>query len=238
MKSSEKPPAKGPEKPPLKSKKSSAQAKQAQTPAKIKKSPKKDTLAEASFIGSYVKPAEMEGGLPEICFLGRSNAGKSSLIASLFHNPSIVKVSKKPGSTITLNQFVWKEIHIVDLPGFGYARTSHAQKEKLSQLIYRYLSERKECNLGFLLLDCNRGLQAEEEYIIKTFYEAKKPLVLLLTKVDRLNQKEMAALKKRWGLGKELPPGSKLKVVLPVTARNRKFHLPIFRLIEEAAKTR
>ncbi len=199
-----------------------------------------NTLTPASFLGSYAELSQMATGLPEICFLGRSNAGKSSFIASLFHNPSLVKVSKKPGSTRTINQFLWNSVHVVDLPGYGYAKTSHREKEKLSELIALYIEKRKELSLGFLLLDCNRRLQPEEVYIIQRFHRRKIKLVLLLTKIDRLNQKELAALKKKWktaslpdcfDLGKtgfkpELPD-----VILPVTSRNRNLHAPVYEAI-------
>lgn len=175
----------------------------------------REFLPEGRFIGSFVHTQDMPDDLPEVCFMGRSNSGKSSLVKSLFRNRSEVKTSAKPGHTVTLNLFSWGKGFLCDLPGFGYARLSHHQREKLSEILAQYLQNRQNLRAGFLLLDCHRGAQEEELYIAKLFQERQIPLHLLLTKVDRLNQKEYSALIKKW-------KKSEIKAlnILPVSSQN------------------
>ena len=158
----------------------------------------RENLPEGKYLGSYITPEKMPGDLPEVCFMGRSNSGKSSLVKALFINRREVKTSSKPGHTVTINLFSWGRGYLADLPGFGYAKISHSRKEQLSEILADYLTGRTNLRAGFLLLDCRRKPEAEELYIIDLFRQRNIPLHLLLTKVDRLNQKEQSALLKQW----------------------------------------
>ena len=114
-------------------------------------------LSEARFLGSFVKIPDMPGEFREICFMGRSNSGKSTLLSSFFQNPSIVKTSSKPGSTKTVNFYQLNNLYLADLPGYGYAKTSHSGRDELSKIIANYLENRTNIMCAFLLLDCLRN---------------------------------------------------------------------------------
>lgn len=177
-----------------------------------------ETQPSLVFLGSYVTPAQMpraEKG--EVCVMGRSNSGKSSLIAALSKNPSLVKTSSKPGSTRTLNLYVWENLYITDLPGYGYATASYGLRRQLSSQISTYLQERENLRGGFLLLDCKREPKEEEFYLARLFQEKRLPLLLLLTKSDRLNQAQASALQKRKKKWEDF-----FHLTIEVSARNRK----------------
>ena len=152
----------------------------------------------AVFKGTYAKISDMPDDGKEICFLGRSNSGKSSLVSALFQNPSIVKRSSRPGSTQAINLYEYGHLHLADLPGYGYAKVSHSVKEQMSRMINHYVSERKNLAAAFLLLDCKRIVQEEEKYIRDLFFERRVPVQLVLTKTDRLNRKETEQMKKKF----------------------------------------
>ncbi|MDH4199934.1 MAG: ribosome biogenesis GTP-binding protein YihA/YsxC [Spirochaetia bacterium] len=157
----------------------------------------RDKLSEADFVGSFTDVMQMPTDLREICLMGKSNSGKSTLISSLIRNSSNVKISKSPGSTKTVNFFKLGNLHLVDLPGYGYAKTSHSGRNLLSEIIDHYLTLRKNIAAAFLLLDCNRDLGEAEEYLVELMRQRNIPLILILTKIDRLNQKEMSFLNKK-----------------------------------------
>ena len=166
----------------------------------------KEKFPELIFISSFADPAGIPEDLPHVCFMGRSNSGKSSLIASLCSNPGIVKTSRKPGHTKLLNVFRRDNVYIIDMPGYGYAKISKKERDNLSQLINAYITTARNLRGGFLLLDCKRPPEDEEFYIRDTLQEMHIPLLLLMTKVDRFNQKERAKLTKQMKeLGKEFP---------------------------------
>jgi len=156
----------------------------------------KEKLPTLQYISSYVRTEDMPDDNAEICFLGRSNSGKSSLLARLGQNPSMVKTSRKPGHTKTINIFTYKNVYLADLPGYGYAKTSQKIRDSMSAMISHYIQNRSTLKAGFLLIDCKREPSQEEEFIATTFKERGLPLYLLLTKVDRLNQKEKSKLRK------------------------------------------
>ena len=150
----------------------------------------RETLSKGKFIQSFAAGNQLPNDLPEVAFLGRSNSGKSTLLSSLIHNASIVKTSGKPGSTTTVNYFQIGGIYLVDLPGYGYAKRSKNERGQLQAAIDWYLANTKNLVAGFLLLDCLRSPEEEEFKIAELFAQNHKPLSLLLSKADRLNQKE------------------------------------------------
>ncbi|MDH5716850.1 MAG: ribosome biogenesis GTP-binding protein YihA/YsxC [Spirochaetia bacterium] len=151
----------------------------------------------AIFEGAYDSVKKMPENDKEICFLGRSNSGKSSLIAALFQNKSIVKTSSKPGCTQTVNLYKYNSFFLTDLPGYGYAKISKSKRSLLSNIILEYISKRKQISTVFLLLDCKREPEKEEIYIRDFFWERNIPVQLIFTKIDRLNQKELFLLNKK-----------------------------------------
>lgn len=150
----------------------------------------------ARFRGSYVNPQDFPTDKKQICFLGRSNSGKSTLLSALLANPKIVKVSSVPGSTQTINFYEYGNIYLVDLPGYGYTAHGKKKSRELSQIMEIYLTKNFYLKAGFLLLDCVRQPKEEELAIAEFFLNQKIPLFLLLTKSDKLNQKQKAKILK------------------------------------------
>jgi GTP-binding protein len=138
---------------------------------------------------------------PEIAFLGRSNVGKSSLINALAGRKGLAFTSNKPGCTQAINFYRVGESQVfADLPGYGYARVPEAVRVEWKQLIESYLSERKALELSILVLDARRGWM-ETDLDLKLWLEVhQKPYLVVVTKMDKLNQSErvrsLASLRK------------------------------------------
>lgn len=136
--------------------------------------------------------------LPEIAVAGRSNVGKSSLLNHLFQRKGLVRTSSKPGKTQALNFFsVGKTCAFVDLPGYGYANVPLAVRNDWGPLIESYLSERKELKLILLLFDIRRKPNKDDQALVEWFDYHKVPMVLVMTKMDKVNQRDKAANTKR-----------------------------------------
>jgi len=135
---------------------------------------------------------------PEIAFIGRSNVGKSTLINHLTGRKKLAHTSQTPGKTTELNLFALElqtdsgliEIACVDLPGYGYAKTSKGKRERLSRLTVDYIVQRESLSLLCLLQDSKRKPEDEELQLRRLAYDAGVPMQIIVTKVDRLNQKE------------------------------------------------
>ncbi|MBS0648040.1 MAG: YihA family ribosome biogenesis GTP-binding protein [Verrucomicrobia bacterium] len=129
--------------------------------------------------------------LPEIALVGRSNVGKSSLINHLLHRKKLAKVSAKPGKTQTINYFnVDDQLILVDLPGYGFAARSQDMQIKWSGAIDNYLQKRSSLSLIVLLMDSRRLPTEEDEALVQWAKHHKKPLLLIFTKSDTLDERE------------------------------------------------
>ena len=129
------------------------------------------------------------GDLPEIAFVGRSNAGKSSLINMLF-GQKLAKISNTPGKTTILNFFEADEFRFVDMPGYGYAARGRSQVDSWKPMIETYMKSR-ECLVGIVLvMDSRRDWQEEEATLVDWFESQNLPFVVALSKTDKLNRKE------------------------------------------------
>jgi len=170
-------------------------------------------LGEAIFKSSYQTGKDIPNDKPQVCFLGRSNSGKSTTLKALIHNSSTVKTSKTPGHTRHINVFESKNFYLIDLPGYGYAKASRKKKGQLSDKIYSYLSESTGLSAGLLVIDCRRKLREDEITLSQIFRENQVPLILLQNKYDKLNQKDKNELKK---YNKEIDP--KFTLIIQVSA--------------------
>ncbi len=129
--------------------------------------------------------------LPEVVIVGRSNVGKSTFINLLTNNSKLAKTSSQPGKTRALSLFlVDNKFRIVDIPGYGHARVSQAQKKLFSQMIDSYLSERPNIAKAIILLDTRRGMMKPDQEMIDYFMSAKIPFIVVGTKLDKVNQSE------------------------------------------------
>ena len=134
-------------------------------------------------------------GRPEIAFAGRSNVGKSSLINALTGRTSLARVSVTPGRTRELNFFTLgkdKELYLVDMPGYGYARASKAQVKGWTRLIGDYLKGRRELKRVFLLVDARHGIKDNDRETMKMLDEAAVSYQVVLTKSDKPKASELA----------------------------------------------
>jgi len=126
--------------------------------------------------------------LPEFAFIGRSNVGKSSLINMLANHKTIAKTSSKPGKTQTINHFLVNNAwYLVDLPGYGYAKTSKTMREKWSKMIRDYLVLRENLKLVFVLIDARLEPQKNDLEFINSLGEKQIPFALIFTKSDKLS---------------------------------------------------
>jgi GTP-binding protein len=130
--------------------------------------------------------------VPHVAFIGRSNAGKSSVINTLIERKDFVKSSSTPGKTQEINFFkVNKKIYFVDLPGYGYAKVSPKRREKLKKMILWYLF----CSgvvprVTVLIVDAQVGLTSNDKEMLALLQEHEYRTVIVANKIDRLNQKE------------------------------------------------
>ena len=153
-----------------------------------------------------------QDGKPEYAFIGRSNVGKSSLINMLTGRKKLAMTSATPGKTLLINHFIINnEWYLVDLPGYGYAKRSKSQNEKLQEIISGYILDREQMTLLFVLIDCHHEPQKIDLEFIQWLGENGVPFSIIFTKADKLTKtalaSNIAAYKKRlleeW---EELPP--------------------------------
>ena len=131
--------------------------------------------------------------LPEVCFAGRSNVGKSSLINALTNQKGLARASNTPGRTRELNYFNASDrIHLVDLPGYGYARASKTDIARWTELTRAYLRGRQPLRRVFVLVDSRHGLKTSDGEIFDMLDEAAVPYQVVLTKADKLKKGQLA----------------------------------------------
>lgn len=170
-------------------------------------------IKSAEFVISNTEVAKCPGGyLPEFAFIGRSNVGKSSLINALCNKKSLAKTSSRPGKTQLINHFlINRQWHLVDLPGYGYARVSKTHKKKFQAYIETYFKERKQLVLAFVLVDIRLPAQAIDLEFIRWLGGEHIPFYLVFTKADKLKPKAiekhlMAYCEKLEDEWEEIPP--------------------------------
>ena len=150
-------------------------------------------IKEVSFVASFTRESACPpDGKPEFAFIGRSNVGKSSLINMLCNKKGLAKVSVTPGKTQLLNYFVVDNTwYLVDLPGYGYARTSKAKKELFSKMIREYLSRRSTLFCAFVLIDIRHPLQEVDRDFLHWCGSHEIPISIVFTKADKLGKNQI-----------------------------------------------
>jgi len=149
---------------------------------------------------------------PEYAFIGRSNVGKSSLINMLTNHKKLAKTSQTPGKTLLINHFIInKEWYLVDLPGYGYAKRSKKEQQKLDQMIRGYILQREQLVNVFVLVDVRLEPQKIDLEFIEWLGQSSVPFAIVFTKADKLTANKVAqnveaykkTLLETW---EELPP--------------------------------
>ena len=139
----------------------------------------------------FVKGVVAMDGLPpadriEVCFAGRSNVGKSSLINALTGRKGLARASNTPGRTQEINFFTAGDIYVVDLPGYGFANAPLAVVEKWQRLLKQYLSGRQTLRRVFVLIDARHGAKGVDEEIMSLLDSSAVTFQVVMTKVDKL----------------------------------------------------
>ena len=152
-------------------------------------------IKKATFIQSAANFQQCpQDGKPEYAFIGRSNVGKSSLINMLTGQKHLAKVSATPGKTQLINHFLINdEWYLVDLPGYGWAKTSKTNKEKWSIMTREYLLKRESLITLFVLIDSRHSPQSIDIQFIDWLGEEDIPFSLVFTKSDKQSQSKTAA---------------------------------------------
>ena len=165
-------------------------------------------------------------GLPEVAFAGKSNVGKSSLINGLMNRKALARTSAQPGKTQTINFYkINDELDLVDLPGYGYARVTPAEKEKWGKMIENYLHTSRNLKAVFLLIDIRHDPSANDrqmyEWILHNGYEP----IIIATKLDKLKRSQVQKNLKAIREGLQL-------TVIPYSAETKQGRDEIWELIE------
>ena len=135
----------------------------------------------------------------EYAFIGRSNVGKSSLINMLTNNKSLAKISSKPGKTRLINHFlINKEWYLVDLPGYGYAKVNHNERDRFQKFISRYMTERENLTNVFVLIDSRHKPQDIDIDFMIWLGERGIPFSIIFTKLDKLKSSEARTFVKKY----------------------------------------
>ncbi len=151
----------------------------------------------------FVKGVVAMSGLPpadrmEVCFAGRSNVGKSSLINALTGTKGLARASNTPGRTQEINYFTQGPDHyLVDLPGYGYANAPLAVVEKWQRLLKQYLSGRQTLRRAFVLIDARHGVKPVDDEIMSLLDSAAVTFQCVMTKIDKVKIKDKDAVLKQ-----------------------------------------
>ena len=150
-------------------------------------------LHNVEFVISAAKPADFRrDGLPQIVFSGKSNVGKSSVINRVLQRKNFARVGESPGKTVHINYFLLDgQAYLVDLPGYGYAKVSMAEKQRWAKLMEQYFAEEGLITLGILIVDARHKPTANDVTMANWFKESGCRFVVVANKLDKLKKSEI-----------------------------------------------
>ncbi len=166
-------------------------------------------LQKAEFVLSAVSPKNfIQDGLPQVAFAGRSNVGKSSVINRLLNRKNFARVGAAPGKTVHINYFnIDRAFYLVDLPGYGYAKVSKAERERWGRLMEDYFARPDLLTLGVMIVDIRHRPTDDDRTMFQWFQDTGCPLIVVANKLDKLKKREIGpslqTVRETLGLGEE-----------------------------------
>ena len=167
-------------------------------------------LQKTEFIRSATSKKDFpEDRLPQLAFAGRSNVGKSSVINRILNRKNFARVGAAPGKTTHINYFlIDKKLYLVDLPGYGYAKVSKAERDRWGRLMETYFASGL-ISVGVLIVDARHKPTADDCTMANWFVETGMPFIVVANKLDKLKKSEMdgnfARIRETLGLSDETP---------------------------------
>ena len=150
---------------------------------------------KVEFIKSAAEPQGfLDSRLPHIVFAGRSNVGKSSVINSLLNRKNLARVGASPGKTVHVNYFlIDASVYFVDLPGYGYAKASKAERGRWAKLMEAFFSDAARVTAGVLIVDARHKPTADDVTMANWFKSTRRPMIVVANKTDKVNKSGLDA---------------------------------------------
>lgn len=149
---------------------------------------------KVQFIRSAVSAKDfVRDGRPQLVFAGRSNVGKSSVINRLLNRKNFARVGNTPGKTVHINYFQVDTVYFVDLPGYGFAKVSQAEKNRWGRLMETYFNAEGLITAGVLIVDARHKPTADDVSMAGWFRSTGRPLIVVANKMDKLKKSETEA---------------------------------------------
>ena len=150
-------------------------------------------LQKVEFVRSAARPTDfLQDGLPQFAFAGKSNVGKSSVLNCVLQRKNFARVGQKPGKTVHINYFrVDERAYFVDLPGYGYAQVSEAEKERWGKLMEAYFTRAEDITLGVMIVDARHAPTKLDCVMAELFQNTQRPFVVVANKLDTLKKSEI-----------------------------------------------
>ncbi len=149
-------------------------------------------ILKTEFVTSAVRPEQfLKDGLPQLVFAGRSNVGKSSVINCLVRRKNFARVGAQPGKTVHINYFLADgQLYLVDIPGYGYAKVSQAERDRWARLMESYFAAGL-ITAGCLIVDARHKPTLDDLTMAEWFQAAARPMLVVANKLDKLKKSEI-----------------------------------------------
>ena len=166
---------------------------------------------KAEFVKSAAAPSQfIRSSVPKAAFAGKSNVGKSSVINRLLNRKNFARVGAQPGKTVHVNYFFLDgKLYLVDLPGYGFAKVSQAERDRWGKLMEDFFADPESFDLGVLIVDARHKPTADDGTMAKWFLDSGKAFVVVANKLDKLKKSEiepnLALIRETLGLPESVP---------------------------------